>query len=121
MSKGSAAYNRAMQNRRLSSLLAVLIPLGAATATAQTQPPASATPAQAAPARPERAVERMRIQDAGSRIDELRVGGETQSISVQPAGSAPAYEVRPADASRAPAGSAGQDGAGARFWNVLKF
>jgi hypothetical protein len=63
----------------------------------------------------------VRIQDAGSRIDELRVGGETQSISVQPAGNAPAYEVRPADASRSPSGSAAQDGVGARFWNVLKF
>ncbi len=117
MSKGSAAYNRAMQNRRLSSLLAVLIPLGAATAAAQAQTPS----APATPARPERALERLRTQDAGSRIDELRVGGETQSISVQPAGNAPAYEVRPADASRSPTGSAGQDGAGARFWNVLKF
>lgn len=59
-------------------------------------------------------MERLRIQDAGSRIDELRVGGETQSITVQPAGNAPAYEVRPAT-------STTQDGAGSRFWNVLKF
>jgi hypothetical protein len=110
-----------MQHRRFSLLSAALSLLIAGTAAAQSLP--SADPNASAPAirpdrqpdtRPERTVERLRIQDAGSRIDELRVGGETQSISVQPAGNAPAYEVRPAN-------SAGPDSAGARFWNVLKF
>lgn len=116
--KDTAAYNDPMQipcPQRLSNLLAALLVLGAGTAFAQ------ATPSEAAPTRPERAIERLRIQDAGARIDELRVGGETQSISVQPSANAPAYEVRPADASRSPASSAAQNGVGARFWNVLKF
>ncbi len=113
-----AAYNAGMQNRPRSCLLAALFMLGAVNAIAQAPAPQSNTASTpAASSRPERAVERLRTQDAGSRIDELRVGGETQSITVQPAGNAPAYEVRPADASR----STGQDGAGARFWNVLKF
>jgi hypothetical protein len=111
-----------MQINRLSSFFSALALLVAGSAAAQSLKPASpASPAPEAQAeasttssRPERAIERLRAQDAGSRIEELRVGGETQSISVQPAGSAPAYEVRPAN-------SAGQDGAGARFWNVLKF
>jgi hypothetical protein len=117
-----------MQIRRLPLLISALAMLvtGSAAAQSLTSSPASPAPsAQAAAAkanaataatsaRPERAIERLRTQDAGSRIDELRVGGETQSISVQPAGNAPAFEVRPAN-------SAGQEGAGARFWNVLKF
>lgn len=124
------AYNYAMhttRSPRLSNLLAwlpaLLLTFGTGAALAQNAMPSATAPSAAAtaPSRPERAVERLRIQDAGSRIDELRVGGETQSISVQPGGNAPAYEVRPADASRSPAGSAAQDGAGARFWNVLKF
>jgi hypothetical protein len=70
--------------------------------------------------RPDRQIERIRTQDAGSRIDELRVGGETQSITVQPAGDVPAYEVKPTNTSRA--GSAADTGStGSRFWNVLKF
>lgn len=63
--------------------------------------------------------ERIRIEDAGSRIDELRVGGQTLRISVQPKGSAlPGYEVQPRDGAR----SGGNDGnSGARVWTVLTF
>ena len=129
-----------MQHRHrpylLTFLLAALLVFGAASAGAQTAaaPPAvSANPGTAAvksadkPAdkptgRPDRTIERIRTEDAGSRIDELRVGGETQSITVQPAGNAPAYEVRPMDASRAGSGSAADKGStGSRFWNILKF
>jgi len=83
-----------------------------------------AAPAKAEPAkpssRPDRQIERIRTQDAGSRIDELRIGGETQNITVQPAANVPAYEVKPTDSSRA--GSAADTGStGSRFWNVLKF
>lgn len=51
-------------------------------------------------------VERITHEDAGSRIDELRYGGQTQSIVVQPKANVPAYEMQPG---------------GQRFWNVLKF
>ena len=125
-----------MQHRHrpylLTFLLAALLVFGAASAGAQTAavpPVASANPGTPAgkPAdkptgRPDRAIERIRTEDAGSRIDELRVGGETQSITVQPAANVPAYEVRPMDASRAGSGSAADTGStGSRFWNILKF
>lgn len=109
----TAAYNLPMYYLSRHRLLAAALLLVSAAVSAQA-PVVLPADAPAASTRPERAVERLRIQDAGSRIDELRVGGETQSISVQPAGNAPAYEVRPPN-------SAGQDGAGTRFWNVLKF
>lgn len=51
-------------------------------------------------------VERITHEDAGSRIDELRYGGQTQSIVVQPKANVPAYEIQPG---------------GQRVWNVLKF
>ena len=99
-------------------------------ALAQTAAPAPA--ASPAPAiepgtnptsrRPEPAIQRIRVEDAGSRIDELRVGGETQSITVQPKADVPAYEVLPTD----PIGgggnaSSGTGSTGKRVWNVLKF
>ena len=68
--------------------------------------------------RPDPTIQRIHNQDAGSRIDELRVGGETQSITVQPAANVPAYEIKPIDASRSGADSGT---AGSRFWNVFKF
>jgi hypothetical protein len=125
-----------MQHRHrphlLTFLLAALLVFGTASAGAQTvavPPTAGANPGTPAgksadkPAgRPDRAIERIRTEDAGSRIDELRVGGETQSITVQPAANVPAYEVRPMDASRAGSGSAADTGStGSRFWNILKF
>lgn len=69
-------------------------------------------------------IEFIRIEDAGNRIDEVRVGGQTQSITVQPkTGDMPAYEVpgndqarnRPVDTREGSAGSR------QRVWNVLAF
>ena len=86
---------------------------------------APASAAQAAPAtRPDQVIQRIRIEDAGSRIDEVRVGGQTQSITVQPktATNVPAYEIKPSDNARGAApSSANGDTAGSRVWNVLKF
>ena len=82
-----------MRAVQLLSLLA----LASAPAFAQTAAPApapQAAPAQAAegeagatgaePGRLNQRVERIRIEDGGSRVDEVRVGGQTQSITVQP-------------------------------------
>ena len=55
----------------------------------------------------EQRTERIRVEDAGSRIDELRVGGETKSIVVQPKGGMPAYQVQP--------------GSGERSWKIANF
>jgi len=118
-----------MQHCHRPFLLAALVVLGAASASAQTTaaPPTSnaapvSKPGDKATGRPDLSIERIRTQDSGSRIDELRVGGETQSITVQPAADVPAYEVRPMDASRNGSGTGFDKGsAGARFWNILKF
>ena len=80
--------------------------------------------APAKPARPDQTIQRIRTEDAGTRIDEVRVGGETQSITVQPktGNNTPAYEVKPPDSAKgnAPSPSNG-DTNGSRVWNVLKF
>ena len=74
--------------------------------------------------RPGKAVQRIRIEDAGTRIDEVRVGGETQSITVQPktGNKVPPYEVKPSDSTKgsAPSTSSNETN-GSRVWNVLKF
>lgn len=121
-----------MQHPLGSLLFAAAAVLACAPVLAQTAAPAPA--AAAAPAlppgtnpvssRPEPAIQRIRTEDAGSRIDEVRVGGETQSITVQPKTNVPAYEVLPSDATKgggtAPS-TAGPGSTGKRVWNVLKF
>jgi hypothetical protein len=70
-------------------------------------------------------IERIRIEDAGNRIDELRVGGETQSITVQPKAEVPAYEVPANDMARnrpteTREGSSAS-GSKQRLWNLRTF
>jgi hypothetical protein len=68
--------------------------------------------------------ERIQVEDGGSRVNELRVGGQTQSISVQPkAGNLPGYEVQSPDGARSRAGSnnGAETSTAPRVWNVLKF
>ena len=70
-------------------------------------------------------VERIVVEDAGSRVDELRVGGQTQSITVQPKTGTPmpAYEVNSNDGARARPGTFNEsDSVNApRGWNLRKF
>ena len=93
----------------------------ATSSPAQLRPADVAAPASSAT---DQKIQRIRTEDSGSRIDELRVGGETQSITVQPkAGSAvPSYEVKPPESAKGntPSASSG-DTNGSRVWNVLKF
>lgn len=97
-------------------------PANAALQLQSTQPAQVIAPAQAS--RTEQVIQRIRIEDAGSRIDEVRVGGQTQSITVQPktGTNIPAYEIKPSDTANgaAPSTSKG-DTSGSRVWNVLKF
>ena len=80
------------------------------------------TPDAPAAAGGERSIERIRTEDAGSRIDELRVGGETQQITVQPKTAVPAYEVKPAEGARGTAPATGNsDTNGSRVWNIFRF
>jgi hypothetical protein len=104
----------------LSLAASGLLTLALAAPAAAQSPAAAASPASGpvGPAvqndRNNQAIERIRVEDKGSRIEELRVGGQTQSISVQPKNDMPAYEVRPADAQ-------GSNSAGQRMWTFKKF
>ena len=115
------AYNAKMKIALCSFIAAALLVLSPTAALAQTAVPTGA-PVQANPARPDKKIERIRTEDTGARIDELRVGGETQLITVQPKNGGAAYEVKPAEGARgsAPA-AASSDTNGSRVWNVLKF
>ena len=66
--------------------------------------------------------ERIRIEDEGSRVDELRIGGQTQSITVQPkVGNLPEYEVQPSDGVRNRPRNGAETDTGSRVWNLKKF
>ena len=82
-------------------------------------------PEQAA-GRSNQRTERIHIEDAGSRVDELRVGGQTKSITVKPKsaeGNIPEYEVIPNNGIRDGGPSkAGADSFQApRVWTLRKF
>ena len=123
------AYNMGMKTALRPLLVAALAALPLAAAMAQTPAPArngaSAAASEARPAgsgRSDKKIQRIRTEDAGTRIDELRVGGETEKITVQPKTGGAAYEVKPAEGARgtAPANTS-TDTNGSRVWNVLKF
>ncbi len=114
----AAAYNGRMHAAFAPvRLLLLLSGLAAGLASAQQGTPAAQEPARKGP---EQTIERIRHEDKGTRIDELRVGGETKAITVSPKGNAPAYEVAPESNNRNPAGSDGQ-GEGKARWNILKY
>jgi hypothetical protein len=68
-------------------------------------------------------IERIHVEDAGNTIDEVRVGGQTQSVTVQPKAKVPPYELQPTDLARdRPADSReGLSGKKQRVWNVFGF
>ncbi|GAA4428040.1 hypothetical protein [Acidovorax lacteus] len=76
------------------------------------------------PGRLNQRTQRIQIEDGGSRVDELRVGGQTQTITVQPkTGDLPAYEVQSSDGARGRSGSlnGAETSTAPRVWNVMKF
>lgn len=106
---------------RLPRLLTTLACLWWGVAAAQ----APAAPADAAPTNRASAVEqttqRITHQDSGSRIEELRVGGETRSIEVETNSRLPGYQVQPnngpgSDSMGQPTGNSGRSS-----WRVLRF
>lgn len=110
--------------------LLLLLSLAASSVLAQNSTPAPAADpadaAQTAPAARDRAqqrVERIHIEDGGSRVDELRIGGQTRSITVQPkVGEMPAYEVQSNDGARSSRNRGDGDGTnGTRVWNLKQF
>ncbi len=86
---------------------------------AQAQAPTPVPEAPAATGTEQRA-ERIRHEDALTRVDELRVGGQTRSITVQPKNGAPAYEVTPPTGGEDP--SAARNGStGKSRWRLFDF
>ena len=127
--------------RRIAAVFAVVL-TGFAAAPSFAQTTASSAVATPKPVEPSgigrinQTIERIRTEDGLVRIDELRVGGEIQSVTVQPKGAdgesastaLPAYEIKPGDGARGgppdarTSNGAGTGGtSGARVWNLLKF
>jgi hypothetical protein len=97
----------------------LLVALGLAVFAAQAAERGASVP-PAEPAEPQ--VKWTVIEDDGARIEELRVRGQTQKVTVQPK-NAPAYEIIMADGSRDLSAGAGSNrgAAGTRVWRVLDF
>ena len=105
---------------RLLSGLALVAAFNLVSA-AQAQTPPVEQPPQ--PISPRDRIERITNEDALTRIDEVRVGGETKSIEVQPKNGAPAYQINP-DARGAATGEVGgkrTGNAGRSSWRILNF
>ncbi len=83
----------------------------------------SPPPNEAVPVVPGQRVERLTFEDKLTRIDELRVGGQTQRIEVQPKNGAPAYEIAPLRSNEsAGEGAGGRTGnAGKSSWRLFNF
>lgn len=122
------SYNAVMR----AAPLFILLSLAASSVLAQNSTPApaadTAEAAQSAPApasrdRAQQRVERIHVEDGGSRVDELRIGGQTRSITVQPkVGDMPSYEVQSNDGARSSRNRGDGDGTnGTRVWNLKQF
>lgn len=81
--------------------------------------------APAAPSQPaEPRVQQIVVEDEGSRIEELRVRGATQRITVKPkVGTSQGYEIIVGDGSRdlSDGVNTSRGAAGKRVWHVLSF
>jgi starvation-inducible outer membrane lipoprotein len=115
------AYNVPMHHRTL--ILASL--LACASVSAQNVPPPPLVQeSQPLDPRKNQKVERIHHEDSGSVIDEVRYGGQTQSITVQPKADMPEYEFQPSDMARSRPGDH-RDGIGEakaqRVWNLFRF
>ena len=129
-----------MRAAKVTSIALLLTILASGSVLAQTPSaaPAQLTPEQVellskqeaqeqqAEGRKNQRIERITVEDGGSRVDELRVGGQTKSITVKPKsaeGGIPEYEVTPNNGVR----DAGPSKAGAdsfqapRVWTLRKF
>lgn len=78
----------------------------------------------ARPGRRNQKIERLVHEDAGNRIEEVRYGGQVETITVQPKAPVPEYQVEPLNLSRNRPGDdrRGLSGEGGqRYWNLFKF
>jgi hypothetical protein len=101
---------------------------GAADAAPPATPAASSASSATAseerrPTGGEPVIRRTVIEDSQTRIEELRVRGNLQKVTVAPKGRAPGYEILTGDGYHATADDPGtsRGSAGKRVWNVLRF
>lgn len=66
-------------------------------------------------------IERITHEDALSRVDELRVGGQTQRIAVQPKTGTPGYQIGTRQGPADQGAAQGSGSAGRSSWRLLKF
>lgn len=109
-----------MRTAHPSFVLIATLALVASSAFAQTLPSAAAPQANLNQPVPSKSpsnqlIERITVDDGGAKIQELRFGGETRTITVQPKNGMPAYDVRPIS------GADQQPGSGARTWKIFGF
>ena len=107
-----------------SSLLAALVAALAIAFAAGAAPVAAAdAEASVAPAAGEPVVRHTVIEDGRARIDEVRVRGQLQRVTVEPKGRAPSYEIITGDGSHdlSDGTNASRGATGKRVWNVLRF
>jgi hypothetical protein len=102
----------------LRSLAALAFGL-CATLTALAQVAPTETPREAAS--PRDRIERITHEDSLTRIDELRVGGQTQSIDVTPKNGAPAYQIQPEAGGSTDNSGKRTGNAGRSSWRVMNF
>ena len=95
---------------------------------ADTAPPAPVPPSEASAqaadkASNEPAVRRTVIDDSSAHIEELRVRGQLQKVTVDPKGGAPGYEILVGDGSRdlSSGANTSRGATGKRVWNVFRF
>jgi len=108
----------------LQSALVLSMLCGPCLAQTAAAPVAPALVADAPAERAEPSVRHLVHEDEGSKIDELRVRGQTQFVVVTPkVGITKSYEILVNRSGREPAnGTGGADSAtGKRVWNVLDF
>lgn len=111
-------------NAQIRPLILALALAPVLSATAQQAPAPEPAPAGAQPAQAADRIERITHEDGLSRIDELRVGGQTKSIEVQPKNGAPAYQITTEPGVPSSKGDvAGQrtGNAGRSSWRILSF
>ena len=101
-----------------SSFLALLLSTLAGAAGAQPATPPSRLTQGEGKAVIEQKAESITHEDAGSRIDELRIGGQTRRIEVQTRSTLPPYQVQPLDARSL---DQSERNAGKSSWRLMKF
>jgi uncharacterized membrane protein YkoI len=99
--------------------LVLIALLGALPALAQTQ----VERGEKLDPRKNQKIEHITTEDKANRIDEVRVGGQVQSVKVQPKSGAPAYELQPSDQARSRPSDSREGFAERkqRVWNVFGF